>query len=67
MEPNTPNKLHDMNPEKLHNFLLWLNGQVEHLSSAINEAHEVKNFGREAQYEGMRDAFMRCLNKLTKE
>ena len=56
-----------MNPEKLHDFVIWLNGQVEHLSSAINEAHDGKNFGREAQFEGMRDAFMRCLNKLTRE
>ncbi len=56
-----------MNPEKLHDFVNWLNGQVEHLSGAINDAHEGKNYGREAQYEGMRDAFMRCLNKLTKD
>lgn len=56
-----------MNPEKLHDLVKWLNGQVEHLSMAINDAHECKNFGREAQFEGMRDAFMRCLNKLTKE
>lgn len=56
-----------MNPEKLHDFVNWLNNQVEHLTIAINEAHEEKNFGREAQFEGMRDAFMRCLNKLTKE
>jgi len=56
-----------MNPEKLHEFVFWLNSQVEHLTSAINEAHERKNPGREAQCEGMRDAFMRCLNKLTRE
>jgi hypothetical protein len=56
-----------MNPEKLHEFIIWLNSQVEHLTDAINEARESKNFGREAQCEGMRDAFVRCLNKLTKE
>lgn len=56
-----------MNPEKLHDFIIWLNGQVQHLSNAISEAHDGKNFGREAQFEGMRDAFMRCLNKLAKE
>ncbi|HEY4799389.1 MAG TPA: hypothetical protein VII99_09975 [Bacteroidia bacterium] len=56
-----------MNPEKLHDLVSWLNNQVEHLSEAINEAHETKNLGREAQFEGMRDAFMRCLNKLTKD
>lgn len=62
-----PNKLQAMNPEKLRDFVNWLHGQVEHLSNAINDAHAGKNFGREAQYEGMRDAFMRCLNKLTQE
>lgn len=65
--PIYPNKLPKMNPEKLHDFVSWLSNQVEHLTQAINEAHESKNPGREAQYEGMRDAFMRCLNKLTKE
>ena len=67
MKSEIPNKLQNMNPEKLHDFVTWLNGQVEHLSSAINDAHDDSNFGREAQFEGMRDAFMRCLNKLTKE
>lgn len=56
-----------MTPEKLHDLVLWLNNQVEHLNSSINHAHQDKNFGREAQYEGMRDAFIRCLNKLTRD
>ena len=67
MKSQTPNNLQNMNPEKLHDFVNWLNGQVQHLSSAINDAHDDNNFGREAQFEGMRDAFMRCLNKLTRE
>ncbi len=67
MEPNKPNKLPHMKQEKLHDLVNWLTGQVEHLSTAINEAHDTRNFGREAQYEGMRDAFLRCLNKLTRE
>jgi hypothetical protein len=57
---------HNMNPEALHDFVNWLNGQLVHLTTAINEAHEERNFGREAQYQGMRDAFVRCLNKLVK-
>ena len=56
-----------MTPERLHDFVIWLNSQVEHLNLSINDAHEDKNFGREAQFEGMRDAFLRCLNKLTKD
>lgn len=67
MKPEITNKLSSMNPEKLHDFVTWLNGQVEHLSSSITVAHNTKNFGREAQCEGMRDAFMRCINKLTRE
>ncbi len=67
MKLPTPNRQKHMNPEKLHEFVIWLNSQVEHLTGAINEAHDGKNFGREAQCEGMRDAFMRCLNKLTRD
>ena len=64
---NHPKNIYKMNPEKLHEFVIWLNSQVEHLTGAIHEAHDGRNFGREAQYEGMRDAFMRCLNKLTRD
>ena len=66
MDAQTPKQFH-MNPEKLHDFVIWLNSQVEHLTMEIHDAHDVRNFGREAQFEGMRDAFMRCLNRLTKE
>jgi hypothetical protein len=51
-------------PEAVLELVKWLNGQLSHLSTAINEAHVAKNYGREAQYQGMRDAFVRCLNKL---
>ena len=37
---------HNMNPEALHDFVNWLNGQLVHLTTAINEAHEERNFGR---------------------
>ena len=67
MSSQKPKHTTNMNPEKLHEFVIWLNSQVEHLTGAIHEAHDGKNFGREAQCEGMRDAFMRCLNKLTRE
>ena len=66
MSNNNAKHPRTMTPEKLHDFVSWLNSQVEHLTSTINEAHEHQNLGREAQCEGMRDAFMRCLNKLTK-
>lgn len=67
MNINLESNLQNMNPEKLHEFVNWLSSQLEHLSETINEAHDKGNFGREAQCEGMRDAFMRCLNKLTRE
>lgn len=60
-----PNKNHiPMNSEQLQEMVHWLNQQIAHLNDAIKEAHQTNNLGREVQYEGMRDAFMRCLNKL---
>ncbi|MBN8696033.1 MAG: hypothetical protein J0L87_05845 [Bacteroidetes bacterium] len=53
-----------MNSEQLQEMVQWLNQQIAHLNDAIKEAHQTNNLGREVQYEGMRDAFMRCLNKL---
>lgn len=53
-----------MNAEKLQEVVHWLNQQINHLNEAIQEAHRTKNLGRETQCEGMRDAFMRCLNKI---
>ena len=53
-----------MNSEQLQEVVQWLNQQIVHVNEAINEAHRNNNHGRETQYEGMRDAFMRCLNKL---
>lgn len=54
-------------PETIQEFVAWIKGQVEHLNGAINTAQQDRNFGREAQYQGMRDAFIRCLNKLTNQ
>jgi hypothetical protein len=53
-----------MKPEQLQEMVQWLNQQIAHINNSINEAHTECNYGRESQYEGMRDAFMRCLNKL---
>jgi hypothetical protein len=54
-----------MNPEQLQQMVSWLNQQLIHVNDSINEAHLTHNYGRETQFEGMRDAFMRCLNKIT--
>ena len=55
-----------MNTDQLQSLIRWLNEQINCTNTTISEAHRANNFERETQYEGMRDAFMRCLNKLTK-
>ncbi|MCC6690811.1 MAG: hypothetical protein IT235_04700 [Bacteroidia bacterium] len=53
-----------MSSEKIQEMLNWLNDQIEYANEAIQESHLTHNYGRQSQYEGIRDAFMRCLNKL---
>lgn len=52
-----------MNPEQLQQMIKWLNLQIQHLTESIKEAHQTNNYGREIQYEGMREAFKKFLNK----
>ena len=54
-----------MNKEQLQQMISWLNQQIMYSNECINQAHQGKNYGRETQYEGMRDAFSKCLNKLS--
>lgn len=54
-----------MNKEQLQQMIKWLNQQIAYSNDTINEAHQCKNYGRETQFEGMREAFMKCLNKLS--
>jgi hypothetical protein len=53
-----------MSPEQLQQMVLWLRQQIVAMCESINEAHKANNYVKETQYEGMRDAFMRCFNKL---
>jgi hypothetical protein len=55
-----------MKPQQYQEMVQWLDQQIVHLNKSINEAHEGNNWGRENQLEGMRDAFIRCLNMLKK-
>jgi hypothetical protein len=55
-----------MNPDQFQQIMNWLNQQIVHLNESIIEAHQTNNCGRKTQYEGMRDAFMSCLNELDK-
>lgn len=52
-----------MDTDQLQNMINWLNLQIGHLNKAIKEAHQANNYGRELQYEGMRDAFIIFLIK----
>jgi hypothetical protein len=56
-----------MNNEQLQELINWLSKQIVHTNNAITEANQSHNFGREAQFEGMRDAFVRCLKKVSTE
>ena len=53
-----------MNTEQLQQMVLWLRKQIVLMCEFMNDARKTNNYVKEAQYEGMRDAFMRCLNKL---
>ncbi len=54
-----------MNPERMKEMVSWLQMQIDHSKEVINESHNEGNFGREAQYEGMREAYMQCLSQIT--
>ncbi|HVA99023.1 MAG TPA: hypothetical protein VNG53_09015 [Bacteroidia bacterium] len=56
-----------MKSEKLQELIRWLNDQINHANGVIEESQRNHNYGRESQYEGIRDAFMRCLNKVGNE
>jgi hypothetical protein len=54
-----------MNPEQLQQMVRWLNQQIVNSNESVNEAHHTNNYSRETQYEGMREAFVKCLSKLS--
>lgn len=54
-----------MEKEQLQSLIRWLNDQIKNTNTIISEAHTTNNIGRGAQYEGMRDAFVRCLNRIS--
>lgn len=53
-----------MNTEQLQQMVNWIDQQIMHLNDSIIEAQKSNNYGRKIQYEGMRDAFSKCLGKL---
>ena len=53
-----------MENKKLQELINWLNNQINYTGNVIHESHNACNVGREIQYEGMRNAFIECLDKL---
>ncbi len=53
-----------MDPQKLQQMIRWLNEQINSANVTINEAQRNQNYGRLVIFEGMRDAYRRCLNEL---
>jgi hypothetical protein len=53
-----------MDQQKLQQIIRWLNEQINVANATINEAQRTQNYGRLVIYEGMRDAYVRCLNQL---
>jgi hypothetical protein len=53
-----------MDQQKLQQMIRWLHEQINSANVTINEAQRNQNYGRLVIYEGMRDAYLRCLNEL---
>ena len=53
-----------LSTEQIEQMVQWLNQQIMNSCESINEAHQTNNYGKESQFEGMRDGFIRCLKKL---
>ena len=51
-----------MDTQQTQETLNWIQAQIAHANGVIKEAQTELNFGREAQYEGMREAYMQVLN-----
>lgn len=49
-------------PEQLQEFVRWLSSQIDHTKYGISEANEKNNYGKMAMCEGMREAYMQCIN-----
>ena len=51
-----------LSTEQIMDFVKWLNSQIDHSNNLKKQSQQECNFGREAMAEGMRDAYMQCLN-----
>ena len=53
-----------MDKQQLQDLVKWINKQIDYANKVINQSHDDSNFGREAKYEGIREALIECLHKL---
>lgn len=51
-----------LDTQQTQETLKWLQSQIQHANFVIKESQQELNFGREAQYEGMREAYMQVMN-----
>lgn len=56
-----------MKKKHLQEMTDWLEIKLKSVNTVIEEARADQNYGREAMYSGMRDAFMECLRKISLE
>lgn len=54
-----------MNPEQLQQMVRWLNQQIINSSESLNEAHQLNNYCKQTEFEGMKEAYQRCLLKMS--
>lgn len=54
-----------MDQEQLQQLLSWLNEQIRQSKRVMSEAQQTHNYGREAMYEGMKEAYERCLGHIS--
>ena len=53
-----------MEKEQLQQLVRWLNDQINQSNTIINDAQKTANYGKSTLYEGMREAFVKCLTKV---
>ncbi|MGP8217743.1 MAG: hypothetical protein ACLQQ4_19390 [Bacteroidia bacterium] len=50
--------------DKTIDVLGWLQDQVRYINQVIEDLKKGHNYGKAAMCEGMRDAYMKCIEKL---
>lgn len=53
-----------MEKRQLKSVVDWLRERIKETESVIKESKLTHNYGKATQYEGKRDAYLECLQKL---